>query len=350
MELQKYSHNINILDFIYKFYQSESNTTELQIHIDICSSFSWFDMRYIYLSNKWNIHFGPTITTTYTDYDGSTYEEEAPHNFDLFSWEKYLEIIYKRLQDVFKIFGITILSYDIQSPEVMKLSCKYENKNIDTILQYIENKISYQHANTTSLAEMRNEIWNKIISKFHTEHNEKINFPINFFDDIKRNEKIFYTPEWIIKPKDMISCFEIYIPENPIILFWYYFLFSWNLKAFSFDKKYLYFYINNKTSNYYEWQEWIVRFYETTGEVYINNKLQWTLTKDTPEYKFFKNLYHKPNYQFEAYELKEVMNVWRIDQTSEEYLKKVKNKLGKILWKEILDYIISKQKTYTFKK
>ena len=350
MELQKYSHSINILDFIYRFYQSESNTTELQIHIDICSSFSWFDMGHIYLSDKWNIHLGPTIDIIQTDYDGSDYEETALHSFDIFSWEKYLEIIHKRLQDILKKFNINIESYDIQGSEDMKLLCKYEDKDIDTILQYIENKISYQHASATSLAEMRNQIWNRIISKFHAEHNEKISFPINFFNDIERNQKIFYIPEWVIKPKDMISCFEIFIPENPTILFWYYFLFSWNLKAFSFDEKYLYFHINNKTGNYYEWQEWIIRFYESTSEVYINNELQWILTKDTPEYKFFKILYNKPNYQFEANELKEAMNIWRIDQTSEEYLKKVKNKIGKTLWKEILNYIISKNKTYTFKK
>ena len=333
----------DVFGFLYQFLNTENRECLLEVKIDF-----WATLEFVRLENYFIDEYGYITRDQYRvvaerDYD-DTYSEWTNPN-KKFTVDTFRDICIQRIVNTLSHVGIIM---DVQGIDtnfgvtIIKIHCtKSDGDFQNRILTYLE-QLAQCNNTILSLPELRRQIWNRIIAKSEVHKVWVVVFSYKDFDDIV---DLHYIP----KPADTLDIFSIAIPENPTVLFWYYFLITKDLEEFKYNSSNLYFTLNPETANYYEWQEWAIRFYQSTWKVFIDDRLLWELPKGSPEYKFFKALYDKPNYKNSGMTLMEKMEVWHITQLPEEYIKKLKSKIWKVLWEDIMKYIITENKQYMLK-
>lgn len=343
LETFTYSWTFNVLDFLYRYEKIDKQDALLEVNIDFWASLEFERLDDYFIDESGYITHEQYRIVWELDIDG-THSEWIRLN-QKFTVELFQSICTQRVMDATTQAWIKITLHDINTNHgitSLKFFCTKASSDFkNDILIYIESLLSNNNT-YLSLPEIRRQVWNHIITKSESYKLWVVVFSYSDFVGIFRWDHIH-------KKQDALDIFSVFIPENPIILFGCYFLITKDLLDFKYDKESLYFSLSPETANYYEWQEWSIRFYQSTGKVFIDDQLLWELPKGSPEYRFFKTLYDKPNYKHTGEELIREMGTWHITQTPEDYLKKIKSNIGRMLSKDILKYIVTENKQYILK-
>lgn len=340
----EYHGTFQAFDFLSQFIKQEDSEALLVINIDFWLALECVNINDYFIDELGFITQNPYRIIGEEDYDGTISELTALN--EKFTVGAFTDICINRIQDFWSQVKIAtdILSVEsIHWVTSIKIHCtKPHDDFVNNVLDYI-NKLG-KNLLSIPLEDFRKLMWNRIVLRSETYHAWTFPFTYQEFDDVYQQGK---SPAFL--QKDDLDIFEILIPQNPIILLWYYFLFTNNLTAFSYNPNHLYFTLNPLSANFYEWQEWTIRFYQSTGKVFLNDILLWELHRGSSEFRFFKVLYDKPNYKFTWEEI--ITALWLdISETPSDYIKKRKSDLKNLLGAVIVDYIISEWKTYFLKK